>query len=124
MAEGLAVWSALRGALAALCVISDPDGRSSTGVAPLKLFEAMAAGAAVIVSDLPFQADLVRETRCGIVVPPDDPPALARAVADCAAQPAEAAAMGRRGCAYAQAQASWQHRARQTADVMNEALDA
>lgn len=108
----------LRGAVAALCVISDPDGRSATGVAPLKLFEAMAAGAPVIVSDLPFQADLVRAQQAGLVVPADDPVALARAVAALAAAPDEASAMGRRGASYAAQHASWRQRAEATAAIL------
>ncbi|MCX7342382.1 MAG: glycosyltransferase [Hyphomicrobiales bacterium] len=111
----------MRGALAALCVIEDPDGRSSTGVAPLKLFESMACGVAVIVSELPFQADLVRSLRAGIVTPPSDPAALARAVARLAADPGLAKSMGANGAAYVSREASWQARAAQIASVMSAA---
>jgi glycosyltransferase involved in cell wall biosynthesis len=110
--------SYLRGAVAALCVINDPDGRSSTGVAPLKLYEAMACGAAVIVSDLPSQADLVRREAAGLVVPMADPGALARAVAALAAVRAGAREMGSRGAAYVRAHASWQTRADETGLIL------
>lgn len=111
----------LRGALAALCVIEDPDGRSSTGVAPLKLFEGMACGVAMIVSELPFQADLVRTQNAGIVTPPGDAAALAGAVARLAADPDLAATMGANGASYARREASWQARAAQISSVMEAA---
>jgi glycosyltransferase involved in cell wall biosynthesis len=108
----------LRGALGALCVIEDPDGRSRTGVAPLKLFEAMASGVPVIVSDLPFQADLVRDREAGLVVPVADPAALATAVARLAADPDAARVMGVKGMDYARAEASWGARAADISRVM------
>jgi glycosyltransferase involved in cell wall biosynthesis len=113
----------LRGAVAALCVIEDPQGRSATGVAPLKLFEAMASGTAVIASDLPFQADLIRSQAAGLVVPTADPAALARAVAMLATAPATASAMGARGAAYVREHASWRKRAQQTGDILAEAIN-
>jgi len=113
----------LRGAVAALCVIDDPDGRSATGVAPLKLFEALACGLPVIASDLPFQADIVRSHGLGIVVPAGSSVALASAVATLATRPEDARAMGRRGAAYARAHASWSARAGETCSIMARTLD-
>ncbi len=108
----------LRGALAALCVIEDPDGRSASGVAPLKLFEAMACGVPVIVSDLPFQGALIRDQGAGIVIPSGDPRALAQAVADLAGDPERAALMGTNGATYALAHASWRARAKATSKAI------
>lgn len=118
-----AIPALLRGSLAALCVISDPEGRSATGVAPLKLFEAMACGVPVIVSDLPYQADIVRTENAGLVVPQDDPDALAAAVADLVLAPDRAARMGRAGNAYVRDHASWQARARETGRILTAAVD-
>ena len=112
----------LRGALAALCVIEDPEGRSSTGVAPLKLFEGMACGVPVIVSELPFQADLIRSQDAGLVIPVADPAALASAVADLAANAAEARAKGLRGAAWVAENASWKKRAEEISAVMEPLL--
>lgn len=112
----------LRGALGALCVIEDPDGRSATGVAPLKLFEAMACGVPVIVTDLPFQANLVRGEKAGLVIPMADPSALAAAVAALAEEPDAARAMGLRGAAYVQAHASWRARADDTGRIIARAI--
>lgn len=107
------------GAIAALCVIGDPQRRSSTGVAPIKMFEAMASATPVIVSELPFQADLVRKIEAGVVVPVADAGALAAAVAQLAsAPPPSLRAMGDRGRAYVEQHASWQARADETARIM------
>lgn len=100
-----------RGALASLVPIENPGGRSDHGVMPLKLFESMACGVPVIVSDLKGQADLVRQTGCGLVVPPGDPAALAGAVAMLATVPDMARQMGARGAADAASRHSWDARA-------------
>jgi glycosyltransferase involved in cell wall biosynthesis len=102
----------LRGAIAALCVIEDTQGRSSTGVAPLKLYEAMACGIPVIVSDLPFQGDLVRSIGAGLVVPQRSPVDIARAVRGLVDSPAKVKAMGAAGAAYVARFASWDQRAK------------
>ena len=103
----------LRGALAALCVVDPSGGRSASGVAPLKMFEAMACGIPVIVSDLPYQADIVRRADAGLVVPPGSPVALARAVATLRRDNAVARRMGRNGAAYVRKEASWKLRSRE-----------
>jgi glycosyltransferase involved in cell wall biosynthesis len=105
--------SFLRGAVAALCIIEDPGGRSAAGVAPLKMFEAMACGVPVIVSDLPFQADIVRTIDAGLVVPPGLPAALAHAVATLARDHDGAGRMGRNGATYVRNKASWKLRSRE-----------
>lgn len=112
----------LRGALAALCMIEDPEGRSATGVAPLKLFEAMACGVPVVVSDLPYQAELVRGVGSGLVAPMADASALAQAVASLAADRAGAREMGRRGAEHVVQNASWAARAKATAAILDRAL--
>ncbi|MGE0767623.1 MAG: glycosyltransferase [Hyphomicrobiaceae bacterium] len=120
----LEIPSLMRGAIAALCVIENPAERSATGIAPIKLFEAMACGTAVIASELPFQADIVRQLGAGLVVPMGDPGALADAAAKLAAAPAEAQGMGARGSAYVRAHASWQVRADTTGQVIGRIVDA
>jgi glycosyltransferase involved in cell wall biosynthesis len=99
------------GATAGLIPTTNPLGRSSTGMNPLKLFETLACGIPAIVTQLPGQADLVREGRCGLVVPCGDAAALAHAVAQLAADPAEAREMGTRGAALVRASHSWRARA-------------
>ncbi len=47
---------------------------------PLKLFEYMASGRAVVMTDLPAWADVVRDGENALLVPPSDVPALAAAL--------------------------------------------
>lgn len=108
-----AVPALLRGSLAALCVIEDQDGRSASGVAPLKLFEAMACGTPVIASELPFQSDIVRQAGAGLVVPSASPAAIAAAVRALGEAPEKAAELGKNGAIYVAREASWQQRGRE-----------
>jgi glycosyltransferase involved in cell wall biosynthesis len=118
-----AVPGILRGALAALVPIEDPRGRSSHGVLPLKMYEAMACGVPVVVTDLPGQSELVRDEDAGLVIPVGDPGALARAVAALAADPDAARRMGAAGAAAIRARHSWQHRADAIHSVLLRNLD-
>jgi glycosyltransferase involved in cell wall biosynthesis len=114
----------IRGAVAALVPISDPEGRSSRGVMPLKMFEALACGTPVIVSDLRGQAEFVRDTSCGLVVPVGDAEALARAVAALAADPSRARELGEKGARVVAAEHSWDVRAGEIAKVVQDAIKA
>jgi len=67
------------------------------GALPTKLLEAMAAGKPVLLSARGEAARLVEAESCGVVVPPEDPRALAAALAALAADPARRAAMGAAG---------------------------
>ncbi|GJE02272.1 glycosyltransferase [Methylobacterium isbiliense] len=80
------------GALAAAQAACLPS-RGGEGL-PRALLEAAACGRAILTTDVPGCRALVRDGVEGRVVPPDDPAALARAMADLAADPARLAAMG------------------------------
>jgi glycogen(starch) synthase len=76
---------------------------------PNKLFEAMAAGVAVVASDLPGMAGIVRESGAGLLVDPTDPADIARAlVAILDAPPDERAAYGLRALAAAHETYNWE----------------
>ncbi|WP_407520945.1 glycosyltransferase [Methylobacterium oryzisoli] len=80
------------GALAAAQAACLPS-RGGEGL-PRALLEAAACGRALLTTDVPGCRTLVRDGIEGRVVPSDDPAALARAMADLAADPARLAAMG------------------------------
>ncbi len=64
---------------------------------PSKLFEIMACGRAVVASLAGEGAAMVREAGAGVVVPPEDGAALARAVTDLAEHPERTRTYGRAG---------------------------
>jgi glycosyltransferase involved in cell wall biosynthesis len=94
--------------------------RSRFGLSPLKLFEAMASGVPVVVSDLPGLRDVVQAHDCGLIVRPDDAEALASAVQQLAGDRARAREMGQNGRRAAVAEYSWSSRAGQTEKVLLE----
>jgi len=76
---------------------------------PNKLFEAMAAGVAVVASDLPGMAGIVRESGAGLLVDPTDPADIARTISRILDAPAdERDAYGRRGLAAAHETYNWE----------------
>jgi glycosyltransferase involved in cell wall biosynthesis len=72
-----------------------------------KLFEYMAAGVPVIASDLPRWRELVVGLRCGLVVDPQDPRAIADALDYLMTNPDKAAEMGERGRAAVESTFNW-----------------
>ena len=76
---------------------------------PNKLFEAMAAGVAVVASDLPGMSVIVRETDCGLLVDPTDPNAIADAIRSILDAPeSDRRAYGARALAAAHATYNWE----------------
>jgi glycosyltransferase involved in cell wall biosynthesis len=77
---------------ASVCVNS-----SLTGSLDKVVLEAMAAGRPVVASDLGRMGAMVRAARCGLVVPPADVDAHARALEQLLGDPEEAARLGAAG---------------------------
>ena len=64
---------------------------------PMTILESYAAAVPAVVTSLGGSPELVRDGVDGLVVPPDDPAALAAAISGLAADPARSRAMGRAG---------------------------
>lgn len=76
------------------------DPASATGVSPFKIIESAAAGTPCVVTRVPGQAELAQDIGGSVLIPPDDPQALADAVARLHADPglrAQLSADGVRG---------------------------
>ncbi|MHB1533057.1 MAG: glycosyltransferase family 4 protein [Acidimicrobiales bacterium] len=86
-------------AAADICLVPLRDVPLFSTFIPSKLFEYLAAGKAVIGS-LRGEAAAILTEAGAVVVDPDDPGALAGAIASLAADPARRAEMGRAGRAY------------------------
>lgn len=110
------------GSIASLIVKDDPI-HAESGLSPLKLYESMAAGTPVVVSDLPGLGDTVRRLGCGIVVPAGDAEAVATAVASLAADTARRDHLGENGRRAALAEFSWEAVTDRTAAVIERAIE-
>jgi glycosyltransferase involved in cell wall biosynthesis len=85
---------------------------------PLKLFEYLAAGLAVIAARLPGVTDVV-DGPAAVLIEPGDAPALAHAVAALADDPQRRAALGAAGRALVAERHTWDHRARTVTRAMD-----
>lgn len=89
---------------------------------PTKMFEYMAAGLPVIVSDFPILRSIVQTGNCGLLVDPEDPNAIARAMDWILDNPAEAERMGQRGQRLVETTYNWPTEARRLIGFYNERL--
>jgi hypothetical protein len=74
---------------------------------PTKLFEYMSAGLPVVASDFPLWREIVHGAGCGLLVDPEDPAALARAVMSLLDEPERAQQLGARGRAAVEREYNW-----------------
>ena len=109
--------------IAGLSPQNNMGGRSNTGLYPLKLFETLACGVPIIVTDFPGQADLVRRYRCGLVIMPDDPKALVDAISYLFYNSSKRKIMGKRGREIIEREHSWDKRAEDTDKILLQILN-
>jgi glycosyltransferase involved in cell wall biosynthesis len=79
---------------------------------PTNLFEYMAAGLPVIASDFPQWRAIIEEEKCGLMVDPLDPQAIAGAMQYILMHPQEAEAMGERDQRAVQQKYNWEAESR------------
>ncbi|MFD1934776.1 glycosyltransferase family 4 protein [Nonomuraea mangrovi] len=92
-------------------------------VTPLKPVEAMALGKPVVLSDLPALSELVGSEGAGLLVPPGDPEALAKALSELRQDPARRAVMGEAGKAEVAAKRTWSRVAETYRDLYRSLAD-
>jgi glycosyltransferase involved in cell wall biosynthesis len=95
-------------AVASLAPLRDCSRNVAQGCAPLKVLESMASGVPVLAPDLPVVRDLVDDGKQGLLVAPDRPGELARAVRMLLDFPDRATAMGAAGRARVAERFSWE----------------
>lgn len=105
------------GASVGLCVKNyrGPDG---IGHSPLKMYETLACGVPVIVTDMRGQSEVVKEHDCGWIVAMDDAGALATSVAAAARDEPVRRRKGAKGRAAVEAAHSWDARAAEVNRVL------
>lgn len=94
-------------------VVSVPGlGDTSQWMSPLKMFEYMASGAAIISSDLPVLREVLRNGDNALLTPPEDAEAWAQALRRLMADPELARSLARRAHDDLARHYTWQGRAR------------
>jgi glycosyltransferase involved in cell wall biosynthesis len=94
--------------LAAMDVVVAPFTGDRGETSPFKVLDAMACARPVVASDLESVRWLAGQSDALTLVPPDDPAALARALAALAAEPGRRAELGRRGRAFVCEHHAWE----------------
>jgi glycosyltransferase involved in cell wall biosynthesis len=107
----------LQHAIASIAPLSDCARNVVQGCSPLKVLESMAAGVAVIASDLPAVRELITDRVEGLLVPPDRPPALARAMRIAFEYPDLRRDLGSRGRERIEHSLTWGHATRRLQEV-------
>ncbi len=91
---------------------------------PYTLLEAMAAGRAIIAADIAGNRDLIQPGQTGLLIPPDDAPALAGAILGLLADPARRKRLGKAALTAARARPTPEEMARQVLGLYRRLLAA
>lgn len=97
------------------------DVTATRFASPIKIVEAMACGRPVVASQVGDIPALLAEDR-GLLVPPDDVPALTDALCSLASAPKRRAALGERACSFAKRECAWSTVAQRCARVYQSVL--
>jgi len=105
---------------AGLAILQDrPNYRESY---PTKMFEYMALGIPVVVSDFPLNRKVIVESGCGFSIPPDDPQGLALILRILLENPQMVEEMSRNGMTASELQYNWQIEVRKLLDFYESEL--
>jgi glycosyltransferase involved in cell wall biosynthesis len=91
-------------------------------VSPMKLFESMAMGVAVVASDVGEVRGLVEKTGCGVIVPCGDSAAAAQALRALLKDGNRRQEMGRNGLATAIAEQNWESEGKKLIEMYQDLL--
>jgi glycosyltransferase involved in cell wall biosynthesis len=101
----------------AMDVVAAPFTAHRGETSPFKVLDALACARPVVASDLPSVRPLA-ESGAVVLVPPDDPGALADALAALLADPVHRVAMGWKGRGFVEQHASWDRTAARLAEAL------
>ena len=87
------------------------QGDISRWMSPLKLFEYMAAGRAIVTTDLPVLREVVRDQETACLCPPDDPAAWATTLQRLASDPVKRRELGQAARELLEHEYTWDKRA-------------
>jgi glycosyltransferase involved in cell wall biosynthesis len=87
--------------------LRETDRNLTQGCSPLKILESMAAGVAVVASDLPCVREIMADGEHGFLVRPDRPQDLARSIRVLIEYPDQRRAMGKKGKEHIRKSFTW-----------------
>ena len=88
-------------------VVSRPDARVTRLVTPLKPFEAMRSGRALVMSDLPALAEIVEDGKTGRLYPAGDAKSLADRIRELLEDESQRSAMGAAAAEWVASERTW-----------------
>jgi glycosyltransferase involved in cell wall biosynthesis len=118
--EGVVAYERVGEILAGAEVAVSLKNERAWHASPLKVFEAMACGVPLVVTDQPGQSRIVHEAGCGIVVPTGDAQAVASAIGRLHNDLELRGRLGAAGRRDLEEQHTWDHRAATTARLLAE----
>jgi glycosyltransferase involved in cell wall biosynthesis len=96
-------------AAADIAVVPYPPMETDLWLSPLKLFEYMASGKAIIASAVGQLTEVVQDGRNGLLIPPGDVPAMTAALQRLIGSPALRSQLGQQAREDAVRKHSWEH---------------
>lgn len=108
----------------AVAPLSNTERNQIQGCNPIKIFEYMAAGKAIVAPDLPVVREILSHQETAWLYAPDDSTALAKALEYLLQAPQERTRLGQAAREKFSSNYTWQHRQTQLLDFFRKALPA